>query len=138
MNLLDKLQAAAKKEGIDLMGFAPKARFDARNARKAQQKITPKNTERLAPQSVLSNHTHADLIAQAMARAKAQQNHLVKTHNSETFRQNQLKQAQTRSLYRRYQRDVQYGNETEKAAALEWLRQYKAMEEEKALSEKSA
>ncbi|MBE5770177.1 MAG: hypothetical protein E7336_02260 [Clostridiales bacterium] len=28
MNLMDKLQAAAQREGIDLMGFAPKARFE--------------------------------------------------------------------------------------------------------------
>lgn len=112
-----------------------KARFDERNARTEQQKIAPKNTARKAAQSQATHH--ADLIAQAMARAQAQQNQRITTHNSETFRQNQLKQAQARSLYRRYQRDVQYGNEEEKAAALEWLRQYKAMEEEKASPEKS-
>ena len=72
----------------------------------------------------------ADLIAQAMARANAQQTQRSVPSNREHFKQAQIKAAQEKATFRRYQRDAQYGNETEKAAAIEWLRQYKAAQEQ--------
>lgn len=110
-----------------------KSRFERRQQRLTrlnQAKKTPLNTPTQTDQPHTSNTAPAlnaaALIAQAMARASAQKNQRVVPSNRETFRQNQLKEAQQRSLYRRYQRDALYGNEQEKAAAIEWLRQYKA------------
>ncbi|KPN72835.1 RnfABCDGE type electron transport complex subunit B [Neisseria sp. 74A18] len=75
----------------------------------------------------------ADLIAQAMARAQAQQAQRVVPANREAYQAQQLADAQERATYRRAQRDLQYGNEEEKAAALAYLRKYKAEQEAKAL-----
>lgn len=74
------------------------------------------------------------LIAQAMARAQAQQ-HSSPAANREQFRQRQLAEAQAKAAYRRALRDVQYGNAQEKAAALAWLRQHKAEQEAQAASD---
>lgn len=71
----------------------------------------------------------ADLIAQAMQRAQKQSNERIVPSNHSDFRQNQIREAQQRATYRRYQRDAQYGTPEEKAAAIEWLRQYKAEQE---------
>ena len=71
----------------------------------------------------------ADLIAQAMQRAQKQSTARVVPSNHSDFRQNQIREAQQRATYRRYQRDAQYGTPEEKAAAIEWLRQYKAEQE---------
>lgn len=49
--------------------------------------------------------------------------------NREAFREQQLQVAQQKAAYRRAQRDVQYGNEQEKAIALAWLKEYKAQQE---------
>lgn len=68
----------------------------------------------------------ASLIAQAMAKAKEQQNQRVVPANRHHFREQQIKDAQEKALYRRYMRDAQYGDENEKAIAIAWLRQYKA------------
>lgn len=67
----------------------------------------------------------AALIAQAIARAQAQQNDLVVPANREHFREAQIKEAQERALFRRYQNEARYGDEAQKAAAIEWLRRYK-------------
>ena len=71
----------------------------------------------------------ADLIAQAMARASAQQAQRAVPTNRTSFQEQQIKEAQQRATFRRAQRDAKYGNEAEKAAAIEWLRAYKAAQE---------
>ena len=71
----------------------------------------------------------ADLIAQAMARAQAQQTQRSVPANRERFQAQQIEAAQARATYRRAQRDLQYGSEAAKAAAIEWLRAYKAEQE---------
>lgn len=71
----------------------------------------------------------ADLIAQAMARATAQQNQRIVPVNRAAYQAQQIEEAQARATYRRAQRDLKYGNETEKAEALKWLRAYKADQE---------
>ena len=71
----------------------------------------------------------ADLIAQAMARASAQQAQRAVPANRTLFQEQQIKEAQQRATFRRAQRDAKYGNEAEKAAAIEWLRAYKAAQE---------
>lgn len=76
----------------------------------------------------------AALIAQAMARAQSQQSQRVTSNNRDEFREQQVKEAQERATYRRYQRDAQYGNEQEKAIAIAWLKQYKAEQEARELA----
>lgn len=76
-----------------------------------------------------------DLIAKAMANAQAQQTRLAQAHNLADFKAKQMEEAKQRAVHRRAQRDMKYGNEEEKAAALVYLRQYKA-EQEAAKSEK--
>lgn len=71
----------------------------------------------------------ADLIAKAMARAQAQQSQRTEAANQADFAQQQIDKAQTRATYRRAQRDLRYGSEAEKAAALAWLRAHKAEQE---------
>ena len=71
----------------------------------------------------------ADLIAQAMARASAQQAQRAVPANRTSLQEQQIKEAQQRATFRRAQRDAKYGNEAEKAAAIEWLRAYKAAQE---------
>ncbi|WP_107687679.1 RnfABCDGE type electron transport complex subunit B [Neisseria wadsworthii] len=73
----------------------------------------------------------ADLIAQAMARAQAQQERRIVPANRETFKEQQIREAKERASYRRALRDVKYGSEEEKAAAIEYLREYKAVQEAK-------
>lgn len=64
-----------------------------------------------------------------MQRAQKQSNERIVPSNHSDFRQNQIREAQQRATYRRYQRDAQYGTPAEKAAAIEWLRQHKAEQE---------
>ena len=71
----------------------------------------------------------ADLIAQAMQRAQKQSNERIVPSNHNDFRQTQIREAQQRATYRRYQRDAQYGTPEEKEIAIEWLRQYKLEQE---------
>lgn len=71
----------------------------------------------------------ADLIAKAMARAQAQQTKQSVPTNRDRYRETRLKEAQEKAAYRRALRDVQYGNENEKAAALAWLREHKTTQE---------
>ncbi|STZ75730.1 RnfABCDGE type electron transport complex subunit B [Bergeriella denitrificans] len=78
-----------------------------------------------------------DLIAKAMAKAQTRQDNLVTAANYDDFKSRQIEEAKQRALYRRAQRDMKYGNEAEKAAALAYLRQYKAEQEAlKAAAEK--
>lgn len=71
----------------------------------------------------------AALIAQAMAKAQTQQNHIKQSANHQQFRERQLQEARDKAAYRRAQRDLRYGNEAERAAALIWLQQHKAQQE---------
>ena len=98
-------------------------------ARRAAAAAVPTAPSAVQP-SAKPTFNPADLIAQAMARANAQQTQRSVPSNREHFKQAQIKAAQEKATFRRYQRDAQYGNETEKAAAIEWLRQYKAAQEQ--------
>lgn len=71
----------------------------------------------------------AQRIAQAMARAQAQQNQRTTPENQTSFAQQQIIKAQHRAAFRRAQRDVKHGTEAEKQAALVFLREYKAAQE---------
>lgn len=70
-----------------------------------------------------------DLIAKAMAKAQTQQTQLAAAANREDFKAKQVEEARQRAVLRRAQRDMKYGNDAEKAAALVYLRQYKAEQE---------
>ena len=93
----------------------------------AEREATTK--ARLQAQSAKPSFNPADLIAQAMARASAQQAQRVVPMNRASFQEQQVKEAQQRATFRRAQRDAKYGNAAEKAAAIEWLREYKAAQE---------
>ena len=69
------------------------------------------------------------MIAKAMAKAQLQQDKLVSSDNREDFKARQIEEAKERAELRRAQRDAKYGNEAEKAAAIEFLRRYKAEQE---------
>lgn len=73
----------------------------------------------------------AGLIAQAMARAQEQKARRTVPANRESFQERQIKEAQERAAYRRALRDAKYGNAAEKAAAIDYLREYKAAQEAK-------
>lgn len=79
-----------------------------------------------------------DLIAKAMAKAQEQQAQLAAAHNREDFKAKQVEEAKQRAVLRRAQRDMKYGNEEEKAAALVYLRQYKAEQEAKKSAKRKA
>lgn len=99
-------------------------------AREAAVKKTQQQIQ--APAAAKPSINPADLIAQAMARAQTQQARRVVPANREAYQARQLAEAQERAAYRRAQRDLQYGTEEEKAAALAYLRRYKAEQEAKA------
>lgn len=84
---------------------------------------------RLTASAAAAAFNPADLIAQAMARANAQQAQRTVPSNRSSFQEQQVKEAQQRATFRRAQRDAKYGTEAEKAAAIEWLRAYKAEQE---------
>ena len=79
----------------------------------------------------------ADLIAQAMARATAQQARRTVASNHETFQAQQVEAAKERAAYRRALRDAQHGNDEEKVAAIQYLRAHKTAQEEKAAKSSS-
>lgn len=79
-----------------------------------------------------------DLIAQAMAKAQNQQQQLVATANPTDFKNKQIEEARERAVLRRAQRDIKYGNDKEKAAALIYLRRYKAEQEAAKAARKKA
>ena len=64
-----------------------------------------------------------------MQRAQTQSSERIVPSNHSDFRQTQIREAQQRATYRRYQRDAQYGTPKEKEIAIEWLRQYKLEQE---------
>ena len=103
---------------LQRLAAARRAHLAARAAAVVQ---TPGSSAKLNP---------ADLIAKAMARAQAQQNQRTEATNQADFAQQQIDKAQARATYRRAQRDLRYGSEAEQAAALAWLRAYKAEQEQ--------
>lgn len=118
------------------------ARHQAHQRRKAaeqaerERRLTEHRTRRQAATETASAavppaaaFNPAALVAQAMARAQAQQSSRTTAANRDSFRETRLQEAQQRAAYRRAMRDLQYGSETEQAAALEWLRRHKAEQE---------
>lgn len=71
----------------------------------------------------------ADLIAKAMAKAQSQQTRLIAADNHQDYKAKQIADARERAELRRAQRDIKYGNENEKAAAIAYLKQHKAKQE---------
>lgn len=129
------------------------ARYTWRNERRerdAAERKTRLAEREAAARARLQNTRNADsgskpafnpaaLIAQAMARANAQQQQRSVPANRESFKEQQIREAREKATFRRYQRDAQYGSGETRAAAIEWLRQYKAEQEAKqaAKSEKA-
>ena len=103
---------------------AKQAEFQARRTAAAERKASQTATAAASP------FNPADLIAQAMSRAQSMQTQRTVPNNREGFREQQIKSAQEKAAYRRAQRDLKYGNEEEQAAAIEFLRAYKATQEE--------
>ena len=118
-----------------------KTRYERHEARKqrddAKRKAVLAEREAAAKAKIQAQSTvpakltfnPADLIAKAMAKAQAQQTQLTTPQNREGFKARQIEEAKQRAAYRRAQRDMKYGSETEKAAALEFLRRYKEEQE---------
>ncbi len=77
------------------------------------------------PAAAAAAFNPAALIAQAMARAQAQQGSGAAPANRDRFRESQLEEDRRRAAQRRAMRDLQYGSDEQKAAAREWLRQNK-------------
>ncbi|MCP2040712.1 electron transport complex protein RnfB [Neisseria sp. HSC-16F19] len=101
----------------------------AKAARLAQKRAAAQGNAAAAVQTDSGRKLNpTELIAQAMARAQAQQTQRQSTANRNDFQQQQLQREQERAALRRAQRDVQYGNEAERAAALAWLKAHKAAE----------
>ncbi|MDO4433548.1 MAG: RnfABCDGE type electron transport complex subunit B [Alysiella sp.] len=119
-------------------------RLDTLAAQRAQHLATQRciATEKTDKDKNIATPTQtlnaATLIAQAKARAQAQQNERAVPSNRDSFRETQIKEAQNRATFRRYQQQAQYGNESEKAAAIEWLRRYKQEQEAKELARLAA
>ncbi|MDO4998044.1 MAG: RnfABCDGE type electron transport complex subunit B [Neisseria sp.] len=111
---------AEKKAQIAEREAATKARLNSENA----SANSPSSAAKPA-------FNPADLIAKAMAKASAQQEQRTVPNNRASFQAQQIKDAQEKALFRRYQRDAQYGDEAEKNAAIAWLRAYKAEQEAK-------
>lgn len=72
----------------------------------------------------------ADLVARAMAKAKAQQHQRSVPANRSEYQAQQIEADKKRAAYRRAQRDLQYGTPEEQTAALAFLRAYKAEQEQ--------
>ena len=103
-----------------------KALLAQREAAVKAKQAAQAQTQTAAPSAAFSP---MDLIAKAMAKAQSQQDKLVSSDNREDFKARQIEEAKERAELRRAQRDAKYGNEAEKAAAIEFLRRYKAEQE---------
>lgn len=106
-----------------------KAMLAGREAAVKTKQAHPAHTPPAAKTGTKPAFNPADLIAKAMAKAQSQQDKLVSSDNREAFKTRQIEEAKERAELRRAQRDVKYGNEAEKAAALAYLRRYKAEQE---------
>lgn len=123
------------------------ARYEQRNRRKQQQNEQRKQhlaqaqaafrQPETAAQPAKTALNPAALIAQAKARAQEQQSNRSVPANRSNFREQQIKEAQEKAEYRRNMHNAQYGSDTEKAAAIEWLRRHKAEQEAKAAAKLS-
>lgn len=71
----------------------------------------------------------ADLIARAMNRAQSKQTQRSVPKNQHDFQQQQIAKAQQQAAYRRAVRNLQYGNEEQKAEALLWLQNHKKQQQ---------
>ncbi|ASK26982.1 ferredoxin [Neisseria chenwenguii] len=121
-----------------------RARFERRETRKrreaderrallAEREAAVKAKIQRAPETAAKPAFNpADLIAKAMAKAQSQQAALADVANREDFKTRQIAEAKQRAELRRAQRDMKYGSDEEKAAALVYLRRYKAEQEAKA------
>lgn len=98
-----------------------------RRAQLAQREAAAK--AKTAAPSQTAAASPADLIAKAMMAAQAQQNRRTASSNRNAFQEQQLEAARQRAAYRRAQRDLRYGSEAEKTAAIEFLRRHKAEQE---------
>lgn len=118
-----------------------RTRFEQRNHRLArneaerqahlaerESRVRPIPTTQAAPAAAPAFNP-SDLIAQAMSRAATQNTQRSTPSNQTAFKEQQIKQAQERAAYRRALRDVQCGDEAKQAAAIEFLRAYKAAQE---------
>ena len=124
----ERFQAAQHAQARYENQIARKQRIEAERKQKAaayQAKLTSNPTQ---PEKA-PRFNPADLIAQAMQRAQTQSSERIVPSNHSDFRQTQIREAQQRATYRRYQRDAQYGTPEEKEIAIEWLRQYKLEQE---------
>ncbi len=124
----ERFQAAQHAQARYENQIARKQRIEAERKQKAaayQAKLSPNPTQ---PEKTPSFNP-ADLIAQAMQRAQTQSSERIVPSNHSDFRQTQIREAQQRATYRRYQRNAQYGTPEEKEIAIEWLRQYKLEQE---------
>ena len=100
-----------------------------RKAMLAAREAATKAKQHAADTAAKAAFNPMDLIAKAMAKAQTQQEQLVTSTNRNDFKSRQIEEAKQRAVHRRAQRDVKYGNEEEKAAALVYLRRYKAEQE---------
>ncbi|WP_425387466.1 RnfABCDGE type electron transport complex subunit B [Eikenella longinqua] len=100
-------------------------------ARAAQAAANSAATQATAPSPapVKPAFNPADLIARAMASAQAQQSQRAVPANRADFRRQEIAAAQQQAAHRRALKNLRYGNEAEKAAAHDYLRQRKAEEE---------
>ena len=124
----ERFQAAQHAQARYENQIARKQRIEAERKQKAaayQAKLTSNPTQ---PEKA-PRFNPTDLIAQAMQRAQTQSSERIVPSNHSDFRQTQIREAQQRATYRRYQRDAQYGTPEEKEIAIEWLRQYKLEQE---------
>lgn len=105
---------------------------DERSTYLAERAAAPLLKQAAAAESAPGAVNPAALIAQAMARAQTLQNQRSVPSNREAFREREIADAQDKAAFRRAQRDVRYGNETQKAAAIRYLQERKAAEEQSA------
>lgn len=94
-------------------------RYRLRDTRLQRLKEAKRAHHKAAPSAAANA---ADLIAQAMARAQAAQSQRATPANREQFRARNLQSERDKAAFRRAQRDLQYGSESEKQAALDWLK----------------
>ncbi|MDO4694196.1 MAG: RnfABCDGE type electron transport complex subunit B [Eikenella sp.] len=105
---------------------------DERNAYLAERAAAHRARQSANAEPAGSAVNPAALIAQAMARAQALQNQRSVPGNREAFRAREIADAQNKAAFRRAQRDVRYGDAAQKAAAIRYLQERKAAEEQSA------
>lgn len=132
-----RFQAASHAQARYQWHTQRKARDDAERRAKIAQREAATKAIQQQNQATNKAFNPADLIAQAMKKAQSQHEQRVTSSNRDHFRETQIRKAQEKATYSRAVHKMKYGNENEKAEALQWLRQYKA-EQERLQTEKSA